>query len=140
MNDPKVGETWYHRETLTPVYVSDVNNRVWFDVDGIASSYAWLADFQRDYAVDEPLTLAVLERLGWEVRRSEATIGIPDGPLFLRFIDHGDKLTLSVASKCTLYNVQHYGRVPAPTTLRELLNVLRVFGVASPIPEPQEGA
>lgn len=132
MIDPKAGETWFNLETLTPVTVDeivlgygDAPDHVNFFVGDDAHGGQDLPQFLANYAVDEPLTLAVLERLGWEVAatsadvRAKLKLGDGDG----RLLWTPDSLSHMAADNWSITTL-------APvTTLRELLNVLRVFCV-----------
>ena len=148
------GSEWFHRRTLAEVYVLDVEmigldpNKVYLVPEGERGPdgrmpergrvyWREAGNFLRDYARYEPVTLELLERMGWEVNRNSARREIPDGPFSFRFIDWGDSdtpdKTLSVV--CKMPYGETYGRIAPVATLRDLLQTLRVFGVSCPIPE-----
>lgn len=137
---PKCGEEWFHKSHLTLAEVVDPNDsgEVWYQVPDIASSLRLPPDvFVFDYQRNEPITLELLERLGWKVsyatpecRAVGAAIQTPGG----NYIDfRGDEGAFILHD----HNQQELERLETPPTLRDLLATLRVFGVNQSSPDAE---
>lgn len=127
---------FFHRETLALV---DAYHEPKYD--GFLAGRGYVTgvipydEFLRDYIRNEPLTQDVLERFGWGVNRQsgcstvevyKSRIGKETWALW-----HDDRgLTLIKFDEHE--RSREHLRLPTPATLRDLLSVLRVFGVETP--------
>jgi hypothetical protein len=137
VGEPKVGEEWFHRETLATVTVSDVRGiadpfrNVRFIGAPATAGCVLVPNFLRDYARNEPVTRSLLEsQPGWTVtperdRISRADYKLDDEHDYCLFFNDGEWTAVVWSNKGTeLYTA-------VPSNLRDLTNTLRVFGVQS---------
>lgn len=138
MEDIEVGSEWFHRESLTPVVITHFDAE---DDDAIFRSPPDLSGsttagvFLRDYARNEPVTVELLERMGWIADGPNLMMSSP-APYFprdgknVRLVAcfHDDGALSSVEVGITHRSDENEAEVNA-ATLRDLLNVLRVFGL-----------
>lgn len=146
---PKAGEEWFHRESLTVARVLHVRPETEnIKVVVVASCVGGCCqrfddsvdDFLRDYARNEPVTLELLERMGWEACEGQAVrmnFAI-DSHGFDKLEIEPDRESWSLSVSLTTdgggCNVEADRQLAPVRTLRDLLNVLRVFGVESSVP------
>lgn len=134
---PKAGEEWFSRDRLTVVHVMQVESgNVIYKSGPYMRDVMFFMQFMSHYARNEPVTLELLERMGWECETftdtaeggvlSRGVIDLPDDNDFRIYFRDGNPLSATVISGGEV-------PIPFPATLRDLLNVLRVFGVESSV-------
>lgn len=123
----EAGSEWFHRERLTVVEVDQVDDGfVTFMTDDMTGR-EHVPDFLRDYARNEPVTLELLERMGWSTA---------DGlSLFVLDDDRGIDLQWQNGLMHVVFETYVKQPLAPVATLRDFLLTLRVFGVPCSIPE-----
>lgn len=144
----EVGSEWFHRKSLAAMRVITAGSELEGIVNvapegelGDGRQVCMMRDeenFLRDYALNVPVTLELLERMGWRVRPVDSVIDRRFASMDIPEQDADVTVWCNADGSVDYAGVYREGpgvQLANVATLRGLLVTLRVFGVEAKVPE-----